>query len=101
MDIRFHLDENIHGGVARGLSRRGIDVTTSKETGLLGASDQTNLNLPARQGEFSSLTMRIISQPLRAVCITAALPIGMPKSAQWATWSMRWLSCGVRKRRRK
>jgi hypothetical protein len=50
MDIRFHLDENIHGGVARGLSRRGIDVTTSKETGLLGASDQTQLEFASSAG---------------------------------------------------
>jgi len=50
MEIRFHLDENIHGGVARGLLRRGIDLTTSKEVGLLGAADQTQLDFAIANG---------------------------------------------------
>lgn len=50
MDIRFHLDENIQGGVARGLARRGIDVTTTKDCGLLGAADQTQLEFAASAG---------------------------------------------------
>jgi hypothetical protein len=50
MDIRFHLDENIQGGVARGLTRRGIDVTTSKEAHLLGAADLTQLEFAVSQG---------------------------------------------------
>ena len=37
--IRFHLDENCTGAIASGLRRRGIDVTTSAEAGLLGAAD--------------------------------------------------------------
>jgi predicted nuclease of predicted toxin-antitoxin system len=41
--IRFHLDENIHGSVAEGLRRRGIDVTTSKEASLIGAPDEAQL----------------------------------------------------------
>ncbi len=50
MDIRFHLDENIHGGIARGLARRGIDVTTTGESGLLGAADRTQLDFAASAG---------------------------------------------------
>jgi hypothetical protein len=50
MEIRFHLDENVQGGVARGLLRRGIDVTTSKEAGLLGAADQTQLDFAIANG---------------------------------------------------
>jgi predicted nuclease of predicted toxin-antitoxin system len=38
--IRFHLDENCHRAVAEGLKRRGIDVTTTAEAGLLGATDE-------------------------------------------------------------
>jgi hypothetical protein len=38
--IRFHLDENCPSAVAVGLRRRNIDVTTTHEAGLLGASDQ-------------------------------------------------------------
>jgi predicted nuclease of predicted toxin-antitoxin system len=37
--IRFHLDENVANAIARGLQRRGIDVTTTHSAGLLGASD--------------------------------------------------------------
>jgi predicted nuclease of predicted toxin-antitoxin system len=37
--IRFHLDENCPRAIASGLRRRGIDVTTSGETGRLGVDD--------------------------------------------------------------
>ena len=38
--IRFHLDENCSRAIAAGLRRRGIDVTTTPEAGLLGAIDE-------------------------------------------------------------
>ena len=38
--IRFHLDENCSHAIAAGLRRRGIDVTTTPEVGLLGAIDE-------------------------------------------------------------
>jgi len=38
--IRFHLDENCHGAIAGGLRRRGADVTTTPEVGLMTASDE-------------------------------------------------------------
>ncbi|WP_449420403.1 DUF5615 family PIN-like protein [Phormidium nigroviride] len=41
--IRFHLDENVKSSVARELRRRGIDVTTTIEAGLLGQSDELQL----------------------------------------------------------
>jgi hypothetical protein len=37
--IRFHLDESVDPAIADGLRRRGADVTTSQEIGLLGAPD--------------------------------------------------------------
>jgi hypothetical protein len=37
--IRFHLDENCAKAIAKGLRRREIDVTTTSEAGLLGATD--------------------------------------------------------------
>ena len=37
--IRFHLDECCDPAIADGLRRRGIDVTTSQEAGLLEAED--------------------------------------------------------------
>lgn len=38
--IRFHLDENCSQAIAEGLRRRGVDVTTTPEVGLLGALDE-------------------------------------------------------------
>ena len=41
--IKFHLDENVSNAIANGLRMRGIDVTTSPEAGLIGASDEQQL----------------------------------------------------------
>jgi len=41
--IRFHLDEDVDNAIAAGLRRRGIDVTTSTDAELLGASDAEQL----------------------------------------------------------
>ncbi|MHB1037814.1 MAG: DUF5615 family PIN-like protein [Pirellulales bacterium] len=43
MAVRFHLDENVHLAVAHGLRRRGIDVTTTGEAGLIGSTDEEQL----------------------------------------------------------
>ena len=37
--IRFHLDEHVSHAVAHGLTRLGIDVTTTTDAGLLGSGD--------------------------------------------------------------
>lgn len=42
-DLRFHLDEHVATAIAMGLRRRGIDVTTTIEAGLAGASDEEQL----------------------------------------------------------
>lgn len=39
--IQFHLDEHMDKAIAIGLRRRGIDVTTTPEAGLLG-EDESN-----------------------------------------------------------
>jgi hypothetical protein len=41
--IKFHLDENCHRAIAEGLRRRGVDVTTTPEAGLLQASDERQI----------------------------------------------------------
>jgi predicted nuclease of predicted toxin-antitoxin system len=41
--IRFHLDENCPRALAVGLRRRGIDVTTTPEVGLLEATDEVQM----------------------------------------------------------
>jgi uncharacterized protein with PIN domain len=43
VEIRFHLDENVHGAVANGLRLRGIDATTAHDAGLIGATDEEHL----------------------------------------------------------
>ncbi len=41
--IRFHLDENVSNAVAEGLGRRGINVTTTPEVELMGATDEAQI----------------------------------------------------------
>ncbi|MGK7936152.1 MAG: DUF5615 family PIN-like protein [Xenococcaceae cyanobacterium] len=41
--IKFHLDENVSNAIANGLRKRDINVTTSPEEGLIGASDKEQL----------------------------------------------------------
>jgi predicted nuclease of predicted toxin-antitoxin system len=48
--IRFHLDENCNRAVAEGLRRRGIDVSTTAEAGLLSASDEAQAAHALAQG---------------------------------------------------
>jgi predicted nuclease of predicted toxin-antitoxin system len=48
--IRFHLDENCPKAVADGLRRRGIDVTTTTDVGLVGATDEQQTAHALAQG---------------------------------------------------
>jgi hypothetical protein len=47
--VRFHLDEHLPAAIAEGLRRRGIDVTTTSEAGLLGAADESHLDYAQAQ----------------------------------------------------
>jgi predicted nuclease of predicted toxin-antitoxin system len=47
--IRFHLDENCDRAIAEGLRRRGIDVTTTPEAGLLSATDEEHIAFAVSQ----------------------------------------------------
>jgi hypothetical protein len=49
MAIRFHLDENVSGAVATALRRRGVDVTTAADAGLVGAYDIDHLSFAANR----------------------------------------------------
>ena len=51
--MRFHLDEQVDHAIARGLRKRGIDVTTTTDAGLLSAEDP-------RQLEFAHRESRVI-----------------------------------------
>jgi hypothetical protein len=50
--IRYHLDENVHHGIARGLRNRGIDVTTSTDANLVKAPDQSQLAFAISEGRI-------------------------------------------------
>jgi len=41
--ICFHLDENCDRAIAEGLRRRGVDVTTTPDAGLLHAGDELQI----------------------------------------------------------
>lgn len=46
------MDENVHGGIVRGLRRRGIDVLTAVEDGRAGTPDDQLLE---RSGQLNRL----------------------------------------------
>jgi len=48
--IRYHLDEHIDLAVAQGLRRRGIDVTTTADAGLLGGGGVDNVAFAVAAG---------------------------------------------------
>jgi len=41
--MKFHTDEHVSEAVALGLRRRGFNVTTTPQSGLLGVSDEEQL----------------------------------------------------------
>jgi predicted nuclease of predicted toxin-antitoxin system len=47
--IKFHLDESVSNAIGFGLRRRGIDVTTTPEMGLIGASDREQIAFAASE----------------------------------------------------
>ena len=49
-NIRIHLDEHCSNQIAEGLRRLGIDVTTSREAGLLGVIDERQLEYAHSHG---------------------------------------------------
>jgi predicted nuclease of predicted toxin-antitoxin system len=48
--IRFHLDEHVNPAIADGLRRRGIDVATTADAGLLGADDLLHIAFAMPEG---------------------------------------------------
>jgi len=82
--IRFHLDENCAAAIAAGLRRRGIDVTTTPEAGLLGATDpeQVAYALPlsrvifTQDGDFLGIHASGLPHPGIAYCPKDSRSIG-------------------------
>jgi len=82
--IRFHLDENCTGAIATGLRRHGVDVTTTPEAGLLGATDPEHVAyaLPlgriifTQDGDFLAIHGSGVPHPGIAYCPKDSRTIG-------------------------
>ena len=75
--MRFHLDEHLPHAIAEGLRRRGIDVTTTVEAGLRGASDDVHLAYALEQQRVivtNDLDFLVLAN---RTCPTWALPIAI------------------------
>ena len=48
--VRFYTDEHVARAVVNGLRERGVDVITTPEAGLLGASDEKHLEYALTEG---------------------------------------------------
>ena len=67
-EIRYHLDEHMHSAVAVGLRRRGIDVTTTVEAGLMRTSDPEQLAFAlAQRRVFVTRDRRILRSVVEGV----------------------------------
>ena len=49
---KFYMDEHVPTAVATGLRLRGVDVLTTREAGMFGASDEEQLALATSQGRI-------------------------------------------------
>lgn len=47
---KFYTDEHVPNSVVKGLRLRGVDVLTTKEAGMLGASDEEHMAYAKREG---------------------------------------------------
>ena len=82
--IRFHLDESAHGRLAAALRRRGIEVTTPSEAGLLSANDQQHLAFSEREnrvlvthdGDFLALHLSGVTHAGIAYCPPGSRTLG-------------------------
>jgi hypothetical protein len=48
--IDFYMDEHVHPAVTAGLRRRGVNVLTAQEAGLLNTPDEAHLLMAAELG---------------------------------------------------
>ncbi len=49
MAIKFYCDEHIHPAIANALRKRGIDILSAQEAGMLGVSDEKHLQFAITQ----------------------------------------------------
>ena len=82
--IRFHLDEHCPRAIADGLRRRGIDVTTTPDAGLLHATDEQHVAFATPEGrviftmddDFLAFAVRSTSHAGIVYCHQQARGIG-------------------------
>jgi predicted nuclease of predicted toxin-antitoxin system len=82
--IRYHLDEHVDGAIARGLRDRGVDVTTARDAGLLGAPDAEHLEFAKRESrvivthdaDFLRLARDTEDHPGVAFCASGSRTVG-------------------------
>lgn len=48
--ITFYMDEHVPRAVAEGLRRRGVDVLTTQDAGMLEAEDEQHMAVALREG---------------------------------------------------
>jgi len=94
--IRFHLDENCAGAIAAGLRRHGIDVTTTREAGLLGATDPEHVAyaLPldrlivTQDGDFLGVHGSEVPHPGIAYCPKDSRTLGEIIESLFLSWEV-------------
>ena len=94
--IRFHLDENCAGAIAVGLRRLGIDVTTTPEVGLLGASDPDHVTFAqasgrvifTQDGDFLGIQNSGIAHPGIVYCPKDGRTLGQVIAALQLIWEV-------------
>lgn len=94
--IRFHLDENVSQAIAEGLRRRGIDVTTTPEVGLMAATDEAQVEFAQRQGrviftqdaDFLRLHQAGVSHSGITYCVQGSRSVGAIIRGLVLTWEL-------------
>jgi len=81
--MRFHLDEHLPHAIAEGLRRRGIDVTTTVEACLRGASDDVHLAYALEQQRVIVQMTQIFLCWRNRTCPTWVLPIAIREDGPW------------------
>ena len=82
--IRFHLDENVDSVIAVALRRYGIDVTTTRDAGILSSQDEIQLEYALKENrvimthdaDFLRMASQRYDHPGIAYCRLSARSIG-------------------------
>ena len=89
--IRYPLDENVNPAVANGLHLRGIDVTTTADVSLIGATGEQQLAYAYSQGRVIVTHEDDLLSFIIKVCRTQVLPTAIRRDAVLASSCWLWL----------